>query len=606
MGRLLLIVRLAARDLLRRPAEAALLLLAIAAATTTLTVGLTIHGVASDPYANTREVTAGPDVVATILPDPEGGADPDPAALESIAAADGVTDHSGPFPVAGAALELGERTMDVQAIGRDAEPADVDRPAVTDGDWVRDGGIVVEAAFAEAAGLHVGDPVTLAGREFEVAGIAVTAALVPYPWTSCLVHCMLGEAPEGMRPADGALHDPGTVWLTVADVEEIASAPLSYVMNLKLADPDDAQAFVLAHGEERPGLPNLLSWNHTLEQVTHLERNTQRLLTTGGTLLGILAVASVAVLVGGRMADQTQRVGLLKAAGATPGLVAAVLLAASVTVALLASAVGLVAGRLTAPLFTERAPGLLGAAGEPALTASAVAIVTAVALGVAVVATLVPAVRAARTSTVAALNDAARPPRRIGWLIALSTRLPPALLIALRLAGRRPRRVVLSVASVTVTVSGVVAAMAANAQLAGQPLVDADTETQRLSDVLLVITVMLIALAAVNAVVVTWATVLDARHASAVTRALGATPAQLSAGLSLAQMLPAFAGALLGVGGGLALYTAIDPDEVPMPSTWSLVVLVPGVVIAVAALTAIPALLAARRPVAPSLQAELA
>ena len=49
MGRILLVGRLAARDLRRRPAEAALLLLAIIAATTTLTLGLVLHGVTASP-----------------------------------------------------------------------------------------------------------------------------------------------------------------------------------------------------------------------------------------------------------------------------------------------------------------------------------------------------------------------------------------------------------------------------------------------------------------------------------------------------------------------------------------------------------------------------
>ena len=44
VGRVLLVCRLAARDLRRRPGEAALLLLAIMAATTTLTLGLVLHG----------------------------------------------------------------------------------------------------------------------------------------------------------------------------------------------------------------------------------------------------------------------------------------------------------------------------------------------------------------------------------------------------------------------------------------------------------------------------------------------------------------------------------------------------------------------------------
>ena len=79
MGRVLLVFRLAARDLRRRRAEAALLLLAIVAATTTLTLGLVLHGVTSHPYQSTREATAGPDVVANLVAPPTGEPPTSPA-----------------------------------------------------------------------------------------------------------------------------------------------------------------------------------------------------------------------------------------------------------------------------------------------------------------------------------------------------------------------------------------------------------------------------------------------------------------------------------------------------------------------------------------------
>ena len=60
MGRILLICRLAARDLRRRPAEGALLLLAIIAATTTLTLGLVLHGVTDEPYEAPGRPQPGP------------------------------------------------------------------------------------------------------------------------------------------------------------------------------------------------------------------------------------------------------------------------------------------------------------------------------------------------------------------------------------------------------------------------------------------------------------------------------------------------------------------------------------------------------------------
>ncbi len=166
----------------------------------------------------------------------------------------------------------------------------------------------------------------------------------------------------------------------------------------------------------------------------------QAVLSPGAWLACLLAVASVAVLAGGRMAEHTRRVGLLKAVGATPGLVAAVLLAENLILALAAAAAGLTAGWLAAPLITNPGAGLVGSPGAPSLTLPAAGLVVAVALAVALAATFGPAIRAARTSTVSALADAARPPRRRARLIALSARLPVPLLLGLRLAARRPRR----------------------------------------------------------------------------------------------------------------------------------------------------------------------
>jgi hypothetical protein len=187
---------------------------------------------------------------------------------------------------------------------------------------------------------------------------------------------------------------------------------------------------------------------------------------------------------------------------------------------------------------------------------STVGVVTGVALGVALVASLVSALRAARTSTVHALADSARRPRRTRWLISLSTRLPAPLLLGMRVIARRPRRVLLGVASIAVAVSGIVVVLAARAAMAAdwEGASGLDPEAGRANQVLLVITVALVALAAINAIVITWAAALDARHASALARAFGATPGEVSAGLSASQVLPAFAGAVLGILGGLALW----------------------------------------------------
>lgn len=626
MGRVLLVCRLAARNVRRRPVEAALLVLAIMAATTTLTVGRVLDGVTDSPYERTREATAGPDVVASVAPTPVSPTrivPTDPAGLEALAGAPGVADHSGPFPAAPATLEARGVTADAWAEGRDATPSSVEQPRLTEGTWVEDGGVVVEAAFADALGVGAGDEVALNGRSFRVVGVAVTAA-ASYTDVCFGTVCGLQSGdlaapppPEPAEAADGRSvavdhdplpDDPGLVWLTQADARGLApEAALAWVLNLELADPAGATAFVDARPSTGRGSPYVASWLSLRETHDEFVQGAQQALAAFGGLLTLLAVASVAVLVGGRLADQTRRVGLLKAVGGTPGLVAVVLLAEYLALAVVAAAAGLGVGWLAAPLLGDPGAGLLGSAGAPSLTLATVGLVTAVAVGVAVLASTASAVRAARTSTVRALADTARRPRRIRRLIALSARLPVPLLLGVRVIARRPRRVLLGVASVVVTVSGIVAVLGAHAAMAA----DRDGAAARLdpvaaqaNQVLLAVTAMLIALAAVNAVVVTWAAALDSQHSLALARALGATPRQVSAGLSAAQVLPALVGAILGVPGGLALWRALADGDPATPAPWHLVAVVAGTALVVALLTAVPARLGARRPVAEILRAE--
>lgn len=121
-----------------------------------------------------------------------------------------------------------------------------------------------------------------------------------------------------------------------------------------------------------------------------------------------------------------------------------------------------------------------------------------------------------------------------------------------------------------------------------------------------VISVVLVILAAVNIIFIAWTTALDARHPTALARALGATPVQITAGLSLAQMLPALAGSLLGIAGGFGLYYAPKNGAGPttiVPVPW-LAALVAGTLLVVAVLTAVPARISARRPAAEVLKSE--
>jgi putative ABC transport system permease protein len=318
----------------------------------------------------------------------------------------------------------------------------------------------------------------------------------------------------------------------------------------------------------------------------------------------------VAVLVGGRLAEGTRRVGLLKAVGGTPDLVAATFLAENLFLALVAACVGLLAGWRVAPLLSNPEGDLVGTPGAPPLTLVTVVVALGVALVVALASTLVPAIRAARMSTVSALADAPRLPRRRESLIRLSRKLPVPALFGLRLVARRPRRAILSAASIAVTVMGLVAALAIHAGVdkklahfsSSGGLVNPDIP--RSEQVLTVLTIALVTLAALTAIFTALATVLDARRATAVTLALGATPQQVRAGLAMTQVIPALPGAILGLPLGLGLFKVAAHGVNGLPPVLWLVAAVLGTVVVVAALTSVTARIGLRRPVAEMLQAE--
>jgi putative ABC transport system permease protein len=614
MGKLALICRLVARDARFRPGQAVLLLLAIGATTTVLSLALALHGVTQHPYQQTRAATRGPDVVALFFgpgAGPHGPGRPAPtsdvqAEAQPLISAPGVAGYGGPYPVASVILRLGHVAAPVEAEGRAGTAASLDQPSLTAGSWVRPDGIVLERTFAEALGASVGDRVSLDGRPYTVAGIAVTAASAPYP---NLCFRPGGDCVFDL-PTSGTLSsiNIGLAWVTEPDARALASpaAPLGYFLDLRLKDPATAQAFAAAHdgAQQGPGSGYLISWQSIAYDDGLLVQDEQQVLTPGAWLAGLLAMASVAVLAGGRMAQRSRRVGLLKAVGATPGVVTAALLAENLTLALLAAGAGLLVGWLAAPLMTNPGAALVGAPGAPSLTPATAAEVVAVAIGVALVATLVPAIRGARTSTVSALASGARPPRRRPRLIALSRRLPVPLLLGVRLVARRPRRALLGAASVAVTMTGVAAVLTfhatADERLSGASSRLTDPVVTRDEQMLLVITVALLALAVLNAIITAWATWLDAAASSALARALGATRSQLVGAIAAAQLLPAVPGAILGVPLGLGLFVAASgagPAGTTIPSVGWLIPAVLATLVVVTGLTAIPAWAVARRPV---------
>ncbi|GAA2165943.1 ABC transporter permease [Actinomadura napierensis] len=594
MGRVLLVLRLVVADVRRHPAQAAMMLLTITAATATLSLGMSLHGATDTLYRQTRAATAGPDVVALAPTADRTTA----SALASLAREPGVTAHSGPYRQYYTTATAHGLTSAAVVQGTDAAPGPVDRPLVTSGTWVRPGGAVVERGFATAMGLRVGDRVTLAGRSLPVAGIAVTTSHTIYPGAQ-----MIG-------PGGGPSDYSGLVWTSEADTRALASAdlPVTSLLYLELRDPAAAQDFAASHrhfSEEHS--TNFVTWRFMAGEDRRILRQSRPVLVIGSWLLALLAVGGVATLAAGRATKQTRRVGLLKAVGATPGLIAAVLLGEYLALALVADALGLAIARLAAPGLANPTASLLTAAAGP--TGDTIAATTFLALAVTVLTTLGPTRRALRTETVTALADTARRPGHRAWLNGLSALPPTSLLLALRLIARRPGRAVLHAWSIAVMVIGATALLVARVQtdydygLGSSHL--GNVQREQGHHVLLGVTAALAALAAVNIVTITWTTALEARPVMAISRTLGATPGQITAGLSAAQLLPTLPGAVIGVPLGLFLVLLFSPANTVVPPTWWLFIPALAAPLATAALTAVPARLAARRSVARTLSTEV-
>jgi ABC-type sulfate/molybdate transport systems ATPase subunit len=114
---------------------------------TTLVLGLALNGVTNHPYQQTRAATNGPDLVASYgvnLAYHESGNGAVSAAqiqadTRTLTHLSGITEYSGPYPIASVVLRTRGLTVPVQAEGRGQAPTAVNQPKLTAGSWVRPG-----------------------------------------------------------------------------------------------------------------------------------------------------------------------------------------------------------------------------------------------------------------------------------------------------------------------------------------------------------------------------------------------------------------------------------------------------------------------------------
>jgi putative ABC transport system permease protein len=364
-GRLVLVCRLATRDVRRHVTQAVLLLLVITGATTVLTLGLALNGVTDHPYQQTRAATNGPDVIADF--NDTGGVGTPPALYpgrrfqamvrakaSQLVHASGVRAYSGPYPVASAIAEVTGLTAGAEVEGRSQAPAAVDQPKLTAGGWVRPGGVVIERTFAEVLGVGVGDRVSLNGKSLTVAGIAVTAAKPPYP---NLCYSSAGGCYINMRASQ---RQTGLIWATERDAGRLATPgnPLTdYVLvGLRLAGrrPRRAALSAASIAVTVAGVVAVLAFHATVDRKVGgvslgdlpnpvVSRDEQMLLVIT-VILGIMAALNTVFTAWATALDAKRASALMRALGASSGQVSVGLMTSQVLTALPGAIVGIPLG----------------------------------------------------------------------------------------------------------------------------------------------------------------------------------------------------------------------------------------------------------------------
>jgi putative ABC transport system permease protein len=608
-----LALRLARCNLRRRPAQAVLLLLTLSLATGMFGAGMALYGSADRPWDRVWAATDGFHVSAAYYRDREvDRADVDLAAARArfaeLAAAPGVRAVGGPWTHLYGLLDVDGGSEDLTAEIRDAGRSAVDQPLVTAGSWLSAGsdGVVLEQGLADALEVGPGDTISVQGHEVGVRGVAMTVSRGRFP-----------------------LSQPAQIWVTPATGETFRRIGLTeegIEMQLRLNDPDDAGAFAAAHRDiEARGETSILSLETWRQRRADSHSDIDILAGTlfaAGVLVGLLTVATAAVIVAGRMAAQTRQIGTLKAVGVTPRQVVLALLVENLALAGLATLVGLGAGRIVAPRLAEASQTVLGQPETPPLTWGRVAVVGGVAAAVVMLATVRPAVRGLRHSTVRSLASGARPPRRPGHIArwAATPGLPLVGVLGLRSAWRRPSRLLTNAIGLSLAVAMIVVAAGLRPSLARLDAASAtaapsgealnsgavDTLYEQVRTIVLGTAGLLLVLATINALIIAALAARDSARNHATLRAVGATPRQTTATLVVSQLGASLLAVAVGLPLGLGLWSVMDGGDlppVPIPAT-TLLAIAAVVPLVFAALVSLPARRWAHRPPARALTYE--
>ena len=341
----------------------------------------------------------------------------------------GIQEVGQPYRAASATLGQGAVKSPVELRAMTPVPPAMSAPLVVAGTWLRSsapGGVVLEASFAQAVHVGVGDQITVYGIDgttvqMRVIGLADTADQGFYPqWTPGLMwvqHRLLSR----VEPRASETHE--IVGLRLFDNSAVATGQVVQTIWSLYNGPSQNSA---------SAVERYSTWQQVKDSMANNDRLLGLLLALFGIIALVAAPCAIANVTAGRVLVQRQDIAMLKALGFTPGQVVRMLLAEQTLLGAAGAALGLIAGRImTSPEFVRPPDGT--PVGLAPLSGTWLALIGVGTVLTVAIATVIPAWWAGRVSPVAAVQPS--PPRGHLSLIArlgLLVHLPAALVLGAR------------------------------------------------------------------------------------------------------------------------------------------------------------------------------
>ena len=401
---------------------------------------------ALNPWQELFDRTSGADVLVYLA---------DGTPVSQLRAIPGVTAVAAPYDFAPATLVQGARKSQVQLDGMTPKPPVMSAPLMVAGTWLRAGqpdDVVIEASFAAAVHVGVGDRIVLDG---------VDGTTVPM-----LVTGIADTADQGFYPD----WPPGLIWAPDSLLSQVepTKSETTEVVGLRLSDPSPAGTGLVSQdvfnayndASESSPVERITTRQQVMDSMASDDRLLGELLALFGIIALVAAPCAIANVTSGRVLMQRRDLAMLKALGFTPGQVVRMLLAEQTALGVAGTALGLVAAEVaTSPAFVRPAAGI-----EVTLAPLPVSWTVLVAAGTiftVLVATAIPAWRAGRVSPVAAVQPSP-PGGHLSSIARLSllVRLPAALVLGVRDALTRRLPAALTVAGVAIPMAMITIALA--------------------------------------------------------------------------------------------------------------------------------------------------